>query len=518
MKTILIMMDTLNRNMLRVYEPGAKALTPNIDRLAGRSMVFDSHFIGSAPCMPARRDTLTGRLNFLERNWGPVEPYDVTLPRLLRAQEVFTHIVTDHSHYTSIGGEGYLQQYDTWDFQRGQETDVWESRIEEPPAPGAHLGRLGRQYQWNRQHYKTDADRPTPRTFAAAVDWLKKNERSDDYYLTVEAFDPHEPFDASEEFKAMYPDSFEGFYEWPRYDELNEQETPEAVEHLCNQYCATLTMADKWLGRLLDEMDRQNLWEDTLVIFTSDHGHMLGEHGVTGKNRYHAWNEMSRIPLFVHLPGDENAGERVAGVTQNIDIFPTILEYFSREKEERRERAEKRREQDKKELAGRMFIPPGWSMPVQGRSLWPLLKKEKEKIRDYAIYGWYGMPVNITDGEYTYFRAAANDRNAPLYLYAAGLTSFEQYLGCSMPEESISTGYYLKNVPMPVYRLDMSRKTPEKPFMDLGENRLYRITDDPGQMHPITDPALEEKYCRALVEVMREHDAPEEQFERLGLI
>ena len=102
-----------------------------------------------------------------------------------------------------------MQQYDTWDFNRGQETDVWESRLEEPPAPRSYLGRVGRQYQWNRQHYKTDGDRPTPRTFASAVKWLKNNEDRDDYFLTVEAFDPHEPFDASEEFKAMYPDSFD---------------------------------------------------------------------------------------------------------------------------------------------------------------------------------------------------------------------------------------------------------------------------------------------------------------------
>ena len=64
----------------------------------------------------------------------------------------------------------------------------------------------------------------------------------------------------------------------------------------------------------------------------------------------------------------------------------------------------------------------------------------------------------------------------------------------------------------------MSRKTPEKPSMGLGENRLYRISHDPGQLHPLTDPLLEEKYCQALIKTMKEHDAPEEQFERLGLI
>ena len=107
MKAILIMMDTCCRHMLRLYRPEAKASTPNIDRLAERSLVFDNHFIASAPCMPARRDILTGRVNFLERGWGPVEPYDVTLPRILRENGIFTHIVTDHSHYMEIGGGGF---------------------------------------------------------------------------------------------------------------------------------------------------------------------------------------------------------------------------------------------------------------------------------------------------------------------------------------------------------------------------------------------------------------------------
>ncbi|ODM06041.1 Sulfatase [Eisenbergiella tayi] len=226
MKAILIMMDTCNRHMLQVYNSGAKARTPNIDRLAERSLIFDSHFIASAPCMPARRDILTGRVNFLERGWGPIEPYDVTLPRILRKHGIFTHIVTDHSHYMEIGGEGYLQQYNTWDFQRGQETDVWVSSIKDPEEPEPHLGTVFRQYQCNRTRFTDDADRPTPRTFAAAAEWLRQNEGEDNFFLTVEAFDPHEPFDASEEFRAMYPDDFPCFYEWPRYSALNSEETP----------------------------------------------------------------------------------------------------------------------------------------------------------------------------------------------------------------------------------------------------------------------------------------------------
>ena len=503
MKTILILMDTLQRKMIHAYNPGSEAITPNIDRLAARSVVFDQHYIGSAPCMPARRDILTGRLNFLERNWGPVEPFDITFPALLRQRGVFSHMVTDHYHYTELGGEGYLQQYNTWELFRGQESDPWASRVKDPEMPAEFTGRVNRQNLLNRAQYHTDADYPTPKTFAAAAQWLRDNEGADNFFLQVEVFDPHEPFETTEEFKKLYPDGFEGLYDWPRYAEIGEQETPEAIRHLRNLYMATLTMADKWLGKLLDEMDRQSLWEDTLVIFTSDHGHMLGEHHRTGKNLFHAWNEMAQIPLFVHLPGDERAGERINAVTQNIDLFPTVLQWFGAEKELE-------------------SVP----YPVHGRNLLPLSKGETEKVRDYALYGWFGQPVNITDGQYTYFRAAVPE-NAPLYWYGSILTTFPRYLGKGLPDGALTAGDYLPWAGMPVYRIDQAAvnrlaapvmaKMGMKPDPDLQTSRLFDIRTDNDQLHPVADPGLEEKMVEALVETMQAHGAPQEQYARLGL-
>lgn len=500
MKTILILMDTLQRNMVHAYEPDSPAITPNIDRLAARSAVFHQHYIGSAPCMPARRDILTGRLNFLERGWGPIEPFDVTLSVQLKQQGVFSHIVTDHCHYAELGGEGYLQQYNTWDLIRGQETDVWASQVKDPEMPEHYLGRVGRQYQCNRQYFKTGADYPTPKTFQAAADWLKANEGADNFFLQVEVFDPHEPFDAAQEFLDMYPDDFPTFYEWPRYGRINQEETPQAIAHLRNRYMATLTMADEWLGRLLDEMDRQELWEDTLVIFTSDHGHMLGEHGRTGKNQFHAWNEMAQIPLFIHLPGDQAAGERFTCVTQNIDLFPTVLEWFG--------------------------VENGAPYPVHGRSLLPVLKGEAGRVRDYAIYGWYGQPVNITDGHFTYFRAA-NRENRPLYWYGSMLTTFPRYLGPGLPEGALDCGHYLPWAKMPVYRIDQARVNEEMaaffqkigmaPDPDLKESKLFCIDEDNGQLHPLEAPGVEGRFRAALAQALRDHQAPEEQLDRLGL-
>jgi arylsulfatase A-like enzyme len=73
MRAIFVLFDSLNRTAMGCY--GARALkTPNFDRFAERAVTFDTHFVGSLPCMPARRDLHTGRLNFMHRSWGPLEP------------------------------------------------------------------------------------------------------------------------------------------------------------------------------------------------------------------------------------------------------------------------------------------------------------------------------------------------------------------------------------------------------------------------------------------------------------
>ena len=85
MRTVFVLFDSLNRHLLSPYG-GHLIQTPNFERLAKRSTRFDRHYAGSLPCMPARRDLLTGRLNFLHRSWGPMEPFDNAVPSLLAAK------------------------------------------------------------------------------------------------------------------------------------------------------------------------------------------------------------------------------------------------------------------------------------------------------------------------------------------------------------------------------------------------------------------------------------------------
>ena len=102
MKVIFVLFDSLNRHALAAY--GGSLPTPNVDRLAARSTVFDRHFIGSMPCMSARRDMHTGRLNFLHRSWGPLEPFDASFQHILKERGTYTHLVSDHYHYFEAGG------------------------------------------------------------------------------------------------------------------------------------------------------------------------------------------------------------------------------------------------------------------------------------------------------------------------------------------------------------------------------------------------------------------------------
>jgi arylsulfatase A-like enzyme len=463
-------------------------MTPHIDRLAARSAVFEGHWSGSLPCMPARRDILTGRTAFLERGWGSIEPFDRTLPAALRVEGIFSHIVTDHYHYFATGGENYCQSFDTWDFHRGQEHDPWRSiagrRETEPP----HYGRFSAQRELNVASMTAETDYPGPRTMAAACDWLEKNKDEDEFFLMVEAFDPHEPFDAMPEDLALYGDDYDGpRYDWPHY---GDSEAPdEAERHLRRRYAANLTMIDRALGKLLDTMDRHDMWKDTLVIFTTDHGFLLGEHRQLGKNVMHVYNELAHLPLMVSLPGQECAGRRIKALTQNIDLMPTILDYM------------------------------GAAIPatVKGYSLLPLLRGSIRQVRKAALFGYHGMAVNVTDGRYVYMRAPANEDNSPCFAYTAMPTTFRAYLDAE-DRMNLETGRFLSYTHYPVYRFPES--VPGSPYArnrNVLQSRLFELERDYGQQHPILDEELEQTMIAKLRQSMAEADSPSEQYVRLGL-
>lgn len=161
MRAIMVMFDSLNRRFLEPY--GAKeTITPNFRRLAEKSVCFDNCYAGSLPCIPARRELHTGRYNFLHRSWGPLEPFDDSVFRILKESGIHTHLVSDHGHYWESGGATYHTQYTTWDCIRGQEGDPWAPALgdfcdEEPnfmPFTEELREKLYRQNLANRKRIK----------------------------------------------------------------------------------------------------------------------------------------------------------------------------------------------------------------------------------------------------------------------------------------------------------------------------------------------------------------------------
>ena len=488
MKALFIMLDTVRRDFLQAYG-NDWVRTPNLQRLAERGVVFDNHWAGSLPCMPARRELMTGRLNFLDRGWGPIEPFDDVLPRELRRRGVFTHLLTDHDHYFELGGENYHTGFNTWEFFRGQENDPWVSPIDAAALP-EHLGQLTKQNVANRSRQAREEDLSGPRTARAAVDWLRANGGADDWFLQVEIFDPHEPFFCPDEYRQMYNDDWTGpQFDWPRYAPVGE--SPEAIAHVRRCYAGLLTMTDHWVGKILDTLDELGLWEDTLVVFTTDHGTLLAEHGYWMKNYMPMYNELVRIPLIVCPPGGAGAGTRVAALTQTIDLMPTFLDHFG------------------------CPTPPH----VQGGSL--LRAIAGATIRQDAIFGYFGKATNITDGRHIYMRNPVHADAGPLHAYTAmpiaGLNAW-------FPREvfgRVETGRYFGHTyDLPLYRIPVGGQVPQQHAAEpsyVGRHQLFDIVADPRQERPLDDPALEAHFAARLAAQLRACEAPAEQYARLGL-
>ena len=239
MRLIYVLFDSLNRQALGCY--GGQAVpTPNFDRLAARAVTFDTHYVGSLPCMPARRDMHTGRLNFLHRAWGPLEPFDNSFPEILRGAGVYSHLVTDHYHYFEDGGAGYHGRYSSWEFFRGQEKDKWKGVVQPPferlratyhPSQydGSTDPNAAMPYYITREHITSEAQFPLALCTEAALEFLETNRSADNWLLHLEYFDPHEPFFAAERFRNGLETGYQGpVLDWPRYgraDYLLEEQT-----------------------------------------------------------------------------------------------------------------------------------------------------------------------------------------------------------------------------------------------------------------------------------------------------
>ncbi len=487
MKAIMIMYDSLNLRMLEPY--GCDWVkTPNFQRLANKGVTFNNNYVGSLPCMPARRELHTGRLNFLHRGWGPLEPFDDSMPEILKKNKVYSHLVSDHQHYWEDGGCTYHSRYSSWEISRGQEGDTWKVYPESIKSvndgkismygPDMHL-----HDKMNRQYIGRDEEKmPQTVTFNYGLEFIENNHESDDWFLQIETFDPHEPFFTQEEYKQVYEHEYNGkMTDWPPYYFVQEGE--EDIEHMRLEYAALLTMCDKYLGKVLDKMDEYNLWEDTMLIVNTDHGYLIGEHGWWSKSVMPTYNEIANTPLFIYDPRTKIAGERRDALTQSIDLAPTVLDFFN------------------------IPIPKD----MTGKSLLPVVEKN-EKIRDYALFGYHEGHLNITDGRYVYMLAP--DSSKSIYEYTLMPTHMRKMFE---PAE-------LQNIELQEpYKFTKGVKTMKietKFIMANMENygtRLYDLDTDPKQETLLNDTEKEAELTNEIIKLLQINDCPDEKYVRFNI-
>ena len=487
MKTLFLVLDTVRADYLGCYG-NSWVQTPNLDRLAKTGFTFDNHWVGSLPCMPARREFMTGRHNFLDRGWGLIEPFDDVLPVELRKRGVFSHIATDHQHYFELGGGNYHVAFDTWDFHRGQEYDPWVSLVDAPALP-EHLGRHHPQNVANRSRQIEEEDFSGPRTVQSAIRWLEDNQKSDNWFLQVELFDPHEPFYCPQKYRDLYHDTWAGpQFDWPNYDIV--KESPEAVEHIRKCYAALLTMTDHWCGKLFRKLEELQLFDETLIVFTTDHGTMLGERQYWMKIFMPVYPEIGKIPLVIKPPRLRHA-ERIGALTQTTDVMPTFLDFHG---------------------AAR---PPH----VSGHSLRPLLE-QGEISREDIIFGYFGMGLNLTDGRHLYMRNPVRDDCGPLHAYTAMPTQFITTWYPRDLYDRIEMGRYLGHTyNIPLYKIphtgQMPRALPGQPSFT-GRHELFELPYI-SESTSVDDTKIEARLARRMVEQLRRLGAPPEHLVRLGL-
>ena len=503
MKCVMLMFDSLNRHMLPPYGNSVpRVIAPNFNRLAERTAVFDRSYICSMPCMPARRDLHTGRPNFLHRSWGPIEPFDDSVPEFLGKNGIYTHLSSDHYHYWADGGANYHTRYRSWEFFRGQEGDPWIGMVN-PPAAGNAIGLNASDHpkhlqdRVNRLFMHSTSDLPQSQTVNAGIDFMRRNRDDDNWFLQIETFDPHEPFHSRREFKDLYAEHYTEWrakngplFDWPSYNYVTENS--DLVDHMRHEYAALVSMCDARLGDVLDTMDDLSLWEDTMLIVWTDHGFLLGEHDCWAKVWTPYYEEVAHTPFFVWDPRTGVRGERRHALVQpSIDLGATLLSYFGFE----------------------LFDD------MLGCDLTPVLERD-DPVRKAAMFGQHGAQVNITDGRYVYWRGPESTDNQELYDYTLMPARMHSRFGADELRNSTLAKPFSFTKGMKPLRIPTPVPFGEKKgrqHADRNCSQLFDLRNDAGQTSPLQNEVVEAQMIDHLMRLMTEADAPTEQYRRLGL-
>jgi arylsulfatase A-like enzyme len=346
---LLVIVDSVRADHLGSYGR-RNAHTPNLDALARESLRFTSVYPEAFPTGPARATIYGGRRLFPFADWRapppdmPVTPgwQDVPVQNLvttLRGAGFFTALAVD-TPWVLVSSQRPFQQalhrYVPVPGQTGTVTkpaslisDAELARWVPPKILHSSSAGKMRQYLANQSGRRSEADYQPARTFTAGMRLLEECDRqSKPFALMVDCFDPHEPWDPPDKYIRLHGGSLDRA--WNPGTVLNgTTETnglaPADVAQMKALYRAELSMSDHWFGNFMTRLHELRLERETLILFLSDHGFLLGERGYVAKVATQCHPELIHVPLMIRDPEGRGAGKATDYFTQTQDVATTLL-------------------------------------------------------------------------------------------------------------------------------------------------------------------------------------------------
>ncbi len=392
MNIILVVFDSLRKDCMSCYGPFPwwEVKTPNFDKLASESLVMDRMYPESLPTLPTRRALYTGQrvYPFFDGDfhlkgdfvgapgWGPIPEDQDTIAELLRDNGYRTALIADVYHMFKPS-KNFWRGFNQWMFLRGQETDPYRSG----PIPTQEQIDywLPRELQnpWKVNFIKQclmnmhdrvrEEEYFNARVLIESARWLEQNKDAEKFFLVVESFDPHEPWFVPEHYRRIYDDSNGPEQVISGYADTSKMR-PELLNRTRANYTGLVTMCDRWFGHLYDTMRVLGLLDNTILIFTTDHGHSIGDFNYMGKRGYPSTPEVFDVPLIIRHPDGIGAGKRCNMLVQHTDVAAQILDFAGVEPKK----------------------------PIDGKAFWKNAIEDGDNIRDHVTVGW-GSAMTVID-------------------------------------------------------------------------------------------------------------------------
>ncbi len=411
MNLITVVLDTFRPDIIGAGKKLSFVETPNLDKLAEESIVFNRAFGEGQPTLQIRRAFYTGRRSFpfiynYDRRghwhhapgWHKIPPEQDTLAEVLTARGYYTGLVADVYHMFKPT-MNYWRGFASYEFIRGQESDNWkggsldsinELLKKHARTPDNPSNKTLIQYLLNQKHRKSDDDYQTGRVFNTAMNWLDDNAYNKPFMLWVEAFDPHEPWDPPKRLADRYCPDYDGL-DFIMPGDAGKDRTDRETERIKALYYGEVTFIDEYIGKLLAKIESLSLQDDTIIAVLSDHGTQVHDHGGFGKGSDNLRAYQTGIVWQMKVPGMK--AKNINALVQSHDVMPTFLDLLD--------------------------IPYN---RMDGKSVMPVVKGETEIHRSPIVTGWAafttgnaGAAASVRTDEWNYIRNVHNDEMEILY-------------------------------------------------------------------------------------------------------